>query len=157
MKGGFTMVNGGFMMLISRPILLVEDDCVDVMAVKRVLKDLHIANELVYAENGEEAVAYLRDKGDETPCVILLDLNMPKMNGLEFLQIIKADARLKSIPVVVVSTSSGAEDMARSFELGAALYILKCSDYGVFRENMAAIRSYLAAGRPAAAMESARP
>ena len=138
-----------------RPILLVEDDSVDVMAVQRALKELHVTNTLVYAANGEEALAYLRGPDNQMPCVILLDLNMPKMNGLEFLRIVKADAALKNIPVVVVTTSGEQQDVATSFEVGAATYILKCSNYGEFREKMVVIKSYLAGVRPAAALESA--
>ncbi len=140
-------------MLDSKPILLVEDDCVDVMAVQRVLKELHVASELVYAADGEEALAYLRSPENEAPCVILLDLNMPRMGGLEFLQVLRADEALRNIPVVVVSTSPDGQDMARSFDLGAVAYIVKCSSYGEFRERMRAITPYLAAVGPAETLE----
>ena len=69
-----------------RPILLVEDDSVDAMTVKRAFSELKITNELVRAVNGEEALNYLKEHLNEKPCVILLDLNMPKMNGIEFLK-----------------------------------------------------------------------
>jgi CheY-like chemotaxis protein len=142
-------------MLDSKPILLVEDDCVDVMAVQRVLKDLDVRNELVYAANGEETLAYLQDKDHELPCVILLDLNMPKMNGLELLTALRADETLKDIPAVVVSTSAEKQDMARSFELGAAAYVIKCFSYPEFRERMRAITPYLAAVQPTERLEPA--
>lgn len=129
-------------MLNSKPILLVEDDCVDVMAVQRVLKDFDTRNPLVYAANGEEALAYLMDRDHERPCVILLDLNMPKMNGLDFLKALRGDERLKDIPAVVVSTSAERQDVTRSFELGAAAYIVKCFSYHEFREKMKAIEPY---------------
>ena len=89
----------------SKPILLVEDDRVDAMTVKRALKDLNVTNLLVHTLNGEEALEYLTGEGNERPCIILLDLNMPRMNGIEFLKIIKADDELKKIPVVVLTTS----------------------------------------------------
>jgi CheY-like chemotaxis protein len=143
-------------MLDSKPILLVEDDCVDVMAVQRVLKELHVASELAYAPDGEEALAYLRSPENETPCVILLDLNMPKMNGIEFLEALRADEALRNIPVVVVTTSPDKQDMARSFDLGAVAYIVKCSSYGEFRERMMAISPYLAAVQPTETPEPAR-
>jgi CheY-like chemotaxis protein len=130
-------------MLSLRSILLVEDDCVDVMAVKRVFRDLHVTNELVHAENGEEALRYLQDPGHEAPCLILLDLNMPKMGGLEFLQIVKADPGLQVIPVIVVTTSGEDQDKTRSFESGAAAYVIKCTTYGEFRERMRIIESYV--------------
>jgi CheY-like chemotaxis protein len=135
-------------MLNSKPILLVEDDRVDVMAVQRVLKELKVTNELAYAADGEEALAYLRCPDHETPCVILLDLNMPKMSGIEFLQVLKADEALGNIPVMVVTTSPDKQDMARSFALGAVAYIIKCSSYREFRERMMVITSYLAAVQP---------
>jgi CheY-like chemotaxis protein len=104
----------------SKPILLVEDDSVDVMTVRRALRDLDVANQLVPAGDGEEALEYLRSQRTAKPCVILLDLNMPKMSGTEFLKIIKEDESLRMIPVVVFTTSSNEQDIARSFELGAA-------------------------------------
>jgi len=143
-------------MLNLKPILLVEDDSVDVMAVQRVLKDLKVANEIAYAGDGEAALAYLRCPDHETPCVILLDLNMPKMNGLEFLEALRADEALKDILVVVVTTSPDQQDRARSFELGVVAYIIKCSSYSEFRESMMAITSYLAAARPTEKLEPAR-
>ena len=81
-----------------KPILLLEDDTVDAMTVKRALKDINVTNPLVRATNGEEGLAYLRDETKAKPCVILLDINMPKMNGIEFLKIVKADDKLKSNP-----------------------------------------------------------
>jgi len=87
-----------------KPILLVEDDDVDVMTVERVFKDLKIKNQLVSTANGEEALEYLKNSGNKKSCIILLDLNMPKMNGIEFLKIVKADEVLKKIPVIVLTT-----------------------------------------------------
>jgi CheY-like chemotaxis protein len=117
----------------SKPILLVEDDNVDVMTVKRALKDLKVTNELVCRPNGEEALDYLKDaSGEKRPCIILLDLNMPKMNGIEFLEVIKADSTLKGVPVVVLTTSENEEDRSDSFRLGAAGYMIKPADYEKF-------------------------
>jgi CheY-like chemotaxis protein len=135
-------------MLHVRPILLVEDDEVDVMAVQRVLREFEATNELALAGNGEEALSYLKGTAKEMPCVILLDLNMPKMNGLEFLEVLRTEEAWKEIPVVVVTTSPDKQDMVRCLELGAASYVVKCSNYGEFREEMAVIQSYLAAGQP---------
>ena len=117
----------------SKPILLVEDDNVDVMTVKRALKDLKVTNELVCRANGEEALDYLKvASGDKRPCIILLDLNMPKMNGIEFLEVIKTDETMKKVPVVVLTTSENEEDRADSFRLGAAGYMIKPADYEKF-------------------------
>ncbi len=126
----------------SKPILLVEDDTVDVMTVERALKDLQVASELVAIGDGEQALAYLRDDGNAKPCVILLDLNMPKMNGTEFMRIVKADEALRRIPVVVLTTSNSEQDISNSFGLGAAGYMVKSVDYKKFMEIIKTIDLY---------------
>jgi CheY-like chemotaxis protein len=126
----------------SKPILLVEDDNVDVMTVKRALKDLKINNPLVSTANGEEALEYLKNNDNKKPCIILLDLNMPKMNGIEFLKIAKADDTLKKIPVVVLTTSSQQQDIIESFKLSVAGYIVKSVDYNEFTEAISTINLY---------------
>jgi CheY-like chemotaxis protein len=126
----------------SRPILLVEDDAVDVMTVKRALKDIQVTSELVPIGDGEQALAYLRDDGNAKPCVILLDLNMPKMNGTEFMRIVKADEALRKIPIIVLTTSNSNQDISKSFELGAAGYMLKSVDYKKFMEIIKTIDLY---------------
>ncbi|MFZ2149205.1 MAG: response regulator [Sedimentisphaerales bacterium] len=126
----------------SKPILLIEDDNVDVMTVERVFRDLKIANKLVSTSNGEQALEYLITNGNKKPCVILLDLNMPKMNGTEFLKIVKTDEALKKIPVVVLTTSSQQQDVVESFKLGAAGYMVKSVDYGKFVETIRTINLY---------------
>jgi CheY-like chemotaxis protein len=125
-----------------KPILLVEDDSVDAMMVKRVLKDLNVANPLVHTSNGEEAIEYLTGKSNGRPCIVLLDLNMPKMNGIEFLKVAKADDVLKSIPVVVLTTSREERDIVESFKLSAAGYVVKPVDYIKFVEAMRTIDIY---------------
>lgn len=122
--------------------MLVEDDGVDVMTVKRALKDLNVQNQLVPAGDGEQALAYLRKQGAPKPCVILLDLNMPKMSGTEFLKTVKADDILKVIPVIVLTTSNTEQDITRSFELGAAGYMVKSIDYDKFIDTIKAIDLY---------------
>jgi CheY-like chemotaxis protein len=126
----------------SKPVLLVEDDAVDAMTVKRAFKDLKVANPLAHAINGEEALAYLRNESNERPCVILLDLNMPKMNGAEFLKVAKADTNLRKIPVIVLTTSKEEYDIVRSFELSVAGYIVKPVDYRNFVEAIRTIDLY---------------
>ncbi len=130
------------MMRNSKPILLVEDDSVDVMTTQRVLKDLKIVNQLVVSGNGEEALEYLKNENNKRPCVILLDLNMPRMNGVELLKILKEDESLKKIPVVVLTTSKGDEDIVKSFELGIAGYMVKPVEYKSFLESMRVINLY---------------
>lgn len=124
------------------PILLVEDDNVDVMAVERALKDLNIKNQLVRTANGEEALEYLKNNGNKKPCIILLDLNTPKMNGIEFLKIVKADKTLKKNPVVVLTTSSQQQDIVECFKLSVAGYIVKSIDYANFAKAISTINLY---------------
>lgn len=130
------------MKITNKPILLVEDDQVDTMTVKRALKEIHVSNPLVHVENGEEAVNYLRDSQREKPCIMLLDLNMPIMNGIEFLQVVKHDDQLKRIPVVVLTTSEEQQDKVSSFNLGVAGYMAKPVDYRQFVEVMRSIDAY---------------
>ncbi len=130
------------MKVTNKPILLVEDDQVDTMTVKRALKEIHVTNPLVPLENGEEAVHYLRDSKQEKPCIILLDLNMPIMNGIEFLQVVKHDEQLRRIPVVVLTTSEEQQDKVNSFNLGVAGYMAKPVDYRQFVEVMRSIDAY---------------
>ena len=130
------------MMRNSKPILLVEDDEVDTMTVQRAFKDLKVTNELVHRINGEEALKYLRAEDSQMPCVVLLDLNMPKMNGVEFLKISKEDEKLKKLPVVVLTTSKEEHDIVESFELSVAGYIVKPVDYKRFVEAIRAIDLY---------------
>jgi CheY-like chemotaxis protein len=126
----------------AKPILLVEDDQVDTMTVKRALRELHVANPIAHVEHGEAALAYLHDTGQPRPCLILLDLNMPVMGGIEFLRAAKADADLKRIPVVVLTTSEEQRDKVESFNLGVAGYMRKPVDYRQFVEIIRTIDAY---------------
>jgi DNA-binding NarL/FixJ family response regulator len=122
--------------------LLVEDDNIDAMTVERVLKDLKVINPLIRTCNGEEALNYLRNAGNPKPCLTLLDLNMPKMNGIEFLKAVKADEKLKKTPVVVLTTSDEQRDIVESFNLSVAGYMLKSADYKRFVDTIRAIDLY---------------
>jgi len=126
----------------TKPVLLVEDDNIDAMTVKRAFNDLKVANQLVHRVNGEEALGYLRDQDNPTPCVVLLDLNMPRMNGVEFLKVTKADVTLKKIPVVVLTTSSEERDIVESFRLSVAGYIVKPVDYKNFVDAIRTVDLY---------------
>ena len=125
-----------------KPVLLVEDDSVDALTVKRSLSDLGAKTPIVHCVNGEEALEYLRNTDNEMPCIVLLDLNMPKMNGIEFLKIIKADEKLKQIPIIVLTTSKEDCDVVESFELSVAGYMIKPVDYKQFLESMRTLHSY---------------
>ncbi|TFW23575.1 response regulator [Massilia arenosa] len=130
------------MNVTNKPILLVEDDQVDVMTIRRALKEIHVLNPVVNMENGEAGLEYLADPDQQRPCIILLDLNMPIMNGIEFLQNVKADPRFRSIPVIVLTTSEEQQDKVNSFELGVAGYMAKPVDYKQFVEMMRSIDVY---------------
>ena len=91
-------------------ILCIEDDAIDAMTVKRAFKDLEIHKELKIVHDGSEALHFLRDDNNRKPCFILLDLNMPVMNGFEFLAEIKQDDLLKKYPIIVLTSSDKAKD-----------------------------------------------
>ena len=116
----------------SKPILLIEDDAADVLIIKRAMKELQIKNELVQLNNGEEGLQYLKNHSNSAPCIIFLDLNMPKMNGIEFLKIIKNDDKLKQIPVIALTTSQNIDDIAVCFKSGIAGYVIKPVNYKKF-------------------------
>ena len=124
-------------------ILLVEDDQVDVMNVKRAFDKNRIANPLFVAHNGAEALDMLRSRQipDERR-IVLLDLNMPRMNGLEFLRELRADAKLQSTVVVVLTTSNDERDKFEAYNLNVAGYLLKPVTFVNFVEVMAALNKY---------------
>ena len=126
----------------TKTVLLVEDDTIDAMTVRRAFRDLKLSNTLTHRINGEEALEYLRGPDVGMPCVILLDLNMPRMNGIEFLKVIKQDDRLKSIPVIVLTTSNEECDVVESFRSCVAGYIVKPVDYKKFVEAIRTIDLY---------------
>ncbi|MBF0186707.1 MAG: response regulator [Magnetococcales bacterium] len=126
----------------TRPILLLEDDRVDAMTVKRALKAIKVNNPLVTVSNGEEALEWLNHEENEIPCITLLDLNMPRMNGIEFLEAVKNHKEFRSIPVIVLTTSKDELDRIKSFNLGAAGYMVKPVDYVQFVEVMRTINMY---------------
>jgi len=116
-----------------KTILLVEDDYLDVISVKRALAKLNIEHEIHVAHNGADALGLLNGNGPDgkmlVPDVILLDMNMPKMNGLEFLRIIKNYYSLKNIKVFVTTTSGEEYDKVSARNLGITGYILKPLDF----------------------------
>ncbi len=126
----------------TKPIMLIEDDQVDVMTVRRALKDLEINNEVVHAGNGEEALNYLKNSVNTLPCVIFLDMNMPKMNGPEFLEIAKYNPALQSIPVIILTSSEEEQDKNIAFSMSVAGYILKPVCYEKLLEAMNTINAY---------------
>ncbi|MGD1910986.1 MAG: response regulator [Rivularia sp. (in: cyanobacteria)] len=129
-------------------ILLVEDDEVDIMNVERAFKKVNILNPLFIAHNGLEALNMLRGKENspaEVPYerrLILLDLNMPKMGGIEFLQHLRNDDKLKAIPVVVLTTSNQDRDLVEAYNLNVAGYLLKPVQFSHFVKLMETLNKY---------------
>jgi CheY-like chemotaxis protein len=131
------------------PILLVEDDQVDVMTVQRAFKRNNIINPLNVVGNGREALDYLRHQGafaDQsafpTPGIILMDINMPLMNGIECLKEIKADEHLRKLPVIMLTTSKEECDRVESFKLSVAGYIIKPVEFEKFVEAVKVLNLY---------------
>ena len=112
-------------MKTAKPILMAEDDDIDARRIRQAVEALHVANPLVHAVNGEEALAWLRDPANPVPLLILLDLEMPVMNGIEFLRVTKSDPQLRRIPVVVLTASQSEADRIASFDLSVAGYMIK--------------------------------
>jgi CheY-like chemotaxis protein len=123
-------------------ILLVEDDIVDVMSVRRALRELQANHTLNVTGNGEEALVFLRKQENVLPGIILLDINMPRMNGIDFLKVLKADERLRRIPVVILTTSKEEKDRLETFNLSAAGYMVKPVEYAGFVEVVRTIQRY---------------
>ncbi len=129
-------------------ILLVEDDTVDVMNVQRAFKKNKITNPLYIAHNGLEALEMLRGTDDKPAVVpanrrlVLLDLNMPRMGGLEFLHALRADPTLRSTPVIVLTTSDEERDRIEAYDLNVAGYILKPVTFANFVEVVTTLNRY---------------
>jgi CheY-like chemotaxis protein len=124
-------------------ILLVEDDEVDVMNVRRAFEKNNVSNPLFVAGNGLEALEMLRDGTvPRERRLILLDLNMPKMNGIEFLQALRSDPELASAPVVVLTTSNDDQDKIDAYNLNVAGYLLKPVTFSNFCERMTTLNKY---------------
>ena len=124
-------------------ILLVEDDEVDVMNVRRAFQKNHIANPLFVAGDGVEALEQLRSgQVPRDRRLVLLDLNMPRMNGIEFLRALRGDRELAATPVVVLTTSNEERDRIDAYGLNVAGYLLKPVTFGNFCEVMAALNKY---------------
>lgn len=128
-------------------ILLVEDDKVDVMNVQRSFKKANIANPLFIVGNGIEALAVLRNQSKSVQMpqsrrLVLLDLNMPKMGGIEFLKELRQDPALRRTPVIVLTTSDQERDRVEAYDLNVAGYLLKPVTFSNFAEVMATLNRY---------------
>jgi CheY-like chemotaxis protein len=109
-------------------ILLIEDNLIEIMKMKRTISFLELNHTINEAKNGEEAIEFLKDKS-KLPDIILLDLNMPKISGIEFLSILKKDDSLKHIPTIILTTSDNDKDLIECYKIGVSGYILKPLKY----------------------------
>lgn len=133
----------------SKTILLVEDNPSDIELTRRALQKSHVANELVVVEDGQEALEYLFSQDpttqayiNELPTLVLLDLKLPKVDGLQVLRQIRADDHACRLPVVILTTSSEEQDIAQSYDLGANSYIRKPVDFKQFVESVSHLGLY---------------
>lgn len=127
-------------------ILLVEDNPGDVRLTREALRDAKVRNNMVVAHDGVEALAYLKREGQYAdavqPDLILLDLNLPRMNGFEVLDVIKMDSNLKRIPVVILTTSQAEQDIVRGYNLHANAYVTKPVDLDQFIKVIKSIENF---------------
>ena len=134
--------------MITREILLVEDNDDDVQLTKRALVQNRIGNELTVVHDGVAALEHLRrlasgaGTGPPLPAVVLLDLKLPRLDGLETLQQLRADPRLRRLPVVILTSSKEEQDIVKSYDLGANSYIRKPVDFGEFSEAVRQLSMY---------------
>lgn len=122
-------------------VLFIEDDVVETMKIHRTMTKLGLNHKISEAKNGEIALEILRSD-DVLPDIILLDLNMPKINGIEFLKILKNDVILKYIPTIVLTTSSNTKDLLTCYEIGIAGYILKPLKYEEYISKLEVLFAY---------------
>jgi CheY-like chemotaxis protein len=134
-----------------KTILLVEDDPRDVELTLAALEEHHLANKVAVVGDGEKALDYLYRRGEfknresANPILVLLDLKMPKINGLEVLQIIKADEQLKTIPIVVLTSSRETPDLFECYRQGVNAYVVKPVDFAEFMKSVKQVGIFWAA------------
>lgn len=116
-------------------ILLIEDDAIEVMKLNRTITTLGLNHKIIEVNNGEEALSFLECK-ECIPDLIFLDLNMPKVNGIEFLEILKKDDVYKYIPTVILTTSNNRKDVLECFKIGIAGYVIKPLKYEDYVEKI---------------------
>ena len=130
------------MVLQETEILLVEDNDEDLELTLRALKQHRLANRIHVARDGAEALEFFRKPGSQLPKVVLLDLKLPKVSGLEVLQAIRADERTRALPVVVLTSSREEPDVRRCYDLGVNSYIVKPVDFDAFVKAVAEVGLY---------------
>ncbi|WP_299762492.1 response regulator [uncultured Dokdonia sp.] len=122
-------------------VLLIEDDTIEIMKLNRTISTLNVKHKITEANNGEEALSILKE-GNSLPDIILLDLNMPKINGIDFLKILKNDVHLKYIPTIVLTTSNNRNDLLECYKIGIAGYVLKPLKYDDYVSKIEKLLAY---------------
>lgn len=122
-------------------ILFIEDDIIETMKLTRTISKIELNYQITEAKNGEEALTILRS-GDRLPDIILLDLNMPRMSGTEFLKILKEDEQLKYLPTIVLTTSKNRTDLLECYRIGIAGYIIKPLKYEDYELKLKKVLAY---------------
>lgn len=122
-------------------VLLVEDNLIEIMKMKRTISLLKLKHTIHEAKNGEEALQFLEDKAN-IPDIILLDLNMPKINGIEFLKILKVNDDLKHIPTIILTTSNNQKDLLECYKTGMSGYVLKPLKYEDYVKKIETVLAY---------------
>ena len=122
-------------------ILLIEDDQIEVMKLQRTISKLGLKHTIIEAKNGEDALEILQSE-QKLPDIILLDLNMPRMNGIEFLAILKNDSQLRYLPTIILTTSENRADLLKCYEAGIAGYVIKPLRYEDYESKMKKVMDY---------------
>jgi len=122
-------------------VLLIEDDTIEIMKLNRTISKLDLNHNIIEANNGEQALSILKNE-DFLPDIILLDLNMPKINGIEFLKIIKNDSHLKYLPIIILTTSNNRKDLLECYKIGIAGYVLKPLKYDDYVSKIEKLLAY---------------
>ncbi|TVZ27831.1 response regulator receiver domain-containing protein [Gillisia sp. Hel_I_86] len=122
-------------------ILLIEDDFIEVMKMNRAITGLNLPHNIIEATNGEEAMEALQQT-NQLPDIILLDLHMPKINGIEFLEMLKSNSDLRQIPVIILTTSGNHKDLMECYKIGISGYIVKPLKYEDYVEKIRVVFDY---------------
>ncbi len=122
-------------------VLLIEDDTIEIMKLNRTISKLQLNHTIIEANNGDDALKIL-NQNEGLPDIILLDLNMPKINGIEFLSILKKDEKLKHIPTIILTTSNNKNDLHECYKIGVSGYVLKPLKYDEYVSKVEKVLSY---------------
>lgn len=125
-----------------KPVLLVESDFQHTVTISRIFRELHLLDDLAICVDCENALMRLNQVGGERPALVLLDLKMPRMSALSFLRLLKEDANLQTIPVVILADSNQDDEVSACYNLGAAGYLVKSGDYSELRAKLNGVCEY---------------